>query len=167
MSELLTNLTNSTSAAAAAAAEIVTNFSSTTIAPIAASISDSFDFDLLQNYSVLINKLEQLALGVDPNLENISVNHKEFEISLANGGTVDLLGDPIASSRAGPPRITYAKGLDEADYSRVVSDIWIGIILTLLIVSVIFFICACFLYHKFQQWKNSCKYFGKREKIKL
>uniref|UniRef100_T1P7Q2 Phosphatidylglycerophosphatase A n=1 Tax=Musca domestica TaxID=7370 RepID=T1P7Q2_MUSDO len=148
MTDLLTNAT-------AAATAILSNISTTTVAPIASSISDALDLDLLQNYSVLINKLEQLALGVDSTLANISVDHKEFEISLANGGTVDLLGDPIASSRAGPPRITYAKGLDEADYSRVVSDIWIGIILTLLIVSVIFFICACFLYHKFQQWKNS------------
>ncbi|XP_073842517.1 comm3 isoform X1 [Musca autumnalis] len=153
MSDLLANIANSTTLAATAA--IASNITTTTLAPIAASISDALDLDILQNYSVLINKLEKLALGVDSTLGNISVDHKEFEISLSNSDAMDLLGDPIASSRAGPPRVTYAKGLDEADYSRVVSDIWIGIILTLLIVSVIFFICACFLYHKFQQWKNS------------
>lgn len=125
------------------------NLNNNTTTTTASLIADALDLDLLQNYSVLINKLEQLAVGVDSSLGNISVDHQEFEISL---------GDPIASSRAGPPHVTHAHGLDEAEYSRVVSDIWIGVILTLLIVSVIFFICACFLYHKFQQWKNSCKY---------
>ncbi|XP_065361360.1 uncharacterized protein comm3 [Calliphora vicina] len=120
------------------------------------STTDRFElqnFDLIQNYSVLINKLEQLALGVDATLDNIAVDHKAVELTLGNG---DLLaGDPITASRAGPPHVTLAHGLEEVEYSRVVSDIWIGVILTLLIVSVIFFICACFLYHKFQQWKNS------------
>ncbi|XP_075159657.1 comm3 isoform X1 [Haematobia irritans] len=146
--QILTNLTTA-----------VSNSTLANVTSTAASlINDTFDLDLLQNYTVLINKLEQLAVGVDPTFGNISVDHKEFEISLGSGGAsvdLDLLGDPIAASRAGPPHITYAHGLDEAEYSRVVSDIWIGVILTLLIVSVIFFICVCFLYHKFQQWKNS------------
>lgn len=113
------------------------------------------NFDLIQNYSLLINKLEQLALGVDATLDNIAVDHKAVEVTLGQGDFVG--GDPLTASRAGPPHVTLAHGLEEVEYSRVVSDIWIGVILTLLIVSVIFFICACFLYHKFQQWKNSCK----------
>lgn len=142
--EILTNLT--------------TTISNTSAASITAAAVDNFELDLLQNYSVLINKLEQIALGVDATLSNISVDHHELEISLGTPiYSNDLLGDPIAASRAGPPHVTNAHGLEEVEYSRVVSDIWIGVILTLLIVSVIFFICACFLYHKFQQWKNSCK----------
>uniref|UniRef100_A0A1I8P959 Uncharacterized protein n=1 Tax=Stomoxys calcitrans TaxID=35570 RepID=A0A1I8P959_STOCA len=150
--QIVANLTNLTTAVSNATANATTT--------AASLLADAFDLDLLQNYTVLINKLEQLAVGVDPTFGNISVDHKELEISLGGGGAnvdLDLLGDPIAASRAGPPHVTYAHGLEEAEYSRVVSDIWIGVILTLLIVSVIFFICACFLYHKFQQWKNSCK----------
>lgn len=129
--------------------------------------SEHFDIpniDLIQNYSVLINKLEQLALGVDATLDNISLDHnnKALTVALGNG---EFMGDPIAASRAGPPHVSMAHGLEEVEYSRVVSDIWIGVILTLLIVSVIFFICACFLYHKFQQWKNSCKFYIEEEKI--
>ncbi|XP_059216310.1 uncharacterized protein LOC106092403 [Stomoxys calcitrans] len=148
--QIVANLTNLTTAVSNATANATTT--------AASLLADAFDLDLLQNYTVLINKLEQLAVGVDPTFGNISVDHKELEISLGGGGAnvdLDLLGDPIAASRAGPPHVTYAHGLEEAEYSRVVSDIWIGVILTLLIVSVIFFICACFLYHKFQQWKNS------------
>ncbi|XP_037940267.1 protein commissureless 2 homolog [Teleopsis dalmanni] len=111
-------------------------------------------FDLPQNYSILINKLEQLALGLDSALGNFTVEHKDAEI-VVNGASDDfIIGLPTTAGRVPPPRIGHTH-MDEVEYSRVVSDIWIGVILTLLIVCVIFFICSCFLYHKFQQWKNS------------
>lgn len=114
-------------------------------------------FELPQNYSVLINKLERLALGLDSALGNLSLDRKEIEVAV--GGSKEFL-DPFSGPTAGghlqPARSTYNH--HETEIPLVVSDIWIGVILTLLIVSVIFFICSCFLYHKFQEWKNSCKY---------
>ncbi|XP_014093750.1 protein commissureless 2 homolog [Bactrocera oleae] len=111
-------------------------------------------FELPQNYSVLINKLERLALGLDSALGNLSLDRKEIEVAV--GGSKEFL-DPFSGPTAGghlqPARSTYNH--HETEIPLVVSDIWIGVILTLLIVSVIFFICSCFLYHKFQEWKNS------------
>ncbi|XP_039963707.1 uncharacterized protein LOC126762343 isoform X1 [Bactrocera neohumeralis] len=111
-------------------------------------------FELPQNYSVLINKLERLALGLDSALGNFSLDRKEIEVAV--GGSNEFL-DPFSGPAAGghiqPPRSAYSH--HETEIPLVVSDIWIGVILTLLIVSVIFFICSCFLYHKFQEWKNS------------
>lgn len=43
----------------------------------------------------------------------------------------------------------------EVDYNRFMGDVWVGIVLTLMIVTSIFCMCACFLYHKFRQWKAS------------
>lgn len=43
----------------------------------------------------------------------------------------------------------------EVEYSRFMGDVWVGIVLTLMIVTSIFCMCACFLYHKFRQWKAS------------
>lgn len=110
--------------------------------------------ELPQNYSLLINKLERLALGLDTALGNISLDRKEIEVAV--GGSNEFL-DPFSGPATGghiqPPRSTYSH--HETEIPLVVSDIWIGVILTLLIVSVIFFICSCFLYHKFQEWKNS------------
>lgn len=103
--------------------------------------------DLPQNYSALLNKLEKLALDLDVNLENITLAKKEVEISIS-GNSGDLVNETPHISVAGT----------EVEYSRYISDIWIGVILTLLIVSIIFFICSCFLYHKFQQWKNTCEF---------
>ncbi|EDV98677.1 uncharacterized protein LOC6570862 isoform X1 [Drosophila grimshawi] len=123
-------------------------------------------FDLPSNYSVLINKLEQLALGLDSALGNFTIDRQEVEINLSGSASAtdvadvadDLLfSDVIPAARAPPPHIAHGSRIytGNDDDFHVVSDIWIGVILTLLIVFVIFFICACFLYHKFQQWKNS------------
>jgi len=125
-------------------------------------------FDLPGNYSILINKLEQLALGLDSALGNFTIDRQEVEINLSGAATAndvadvaDDLFDVLPAARAPPPHIAHGSriytGDDGQDFAHVVSDIWIGVILTLLIVFVIFFICACFVYHKFQQWKNSCK----------
>ncbi|KAM8708551.1 hypothetical protein ACLKA7_015518 [Drosophila subpalustris] len=125
-------------------------------------------FDLPGNYSILINKLEQLALGLDSALGNFTIDRQEVEINLSGGASANdvadvaddlLFSDMIPAARAPPPHIGHNSRIytgDDEDFAHVVSDIWIGVILTLLIVFVIFFICACFLYHKFQQWKNSC-----------
>ncbi|XP_017956680.1 uncharacterized protein LOC108651462 isoform X1 [Drosophila navojoa] len=123
-------------------------------------------FDLPGNYSILINKLEQLALGLDSALGNFTIDRQEVEINLSGASANDvadvaddlIFNDVLPAAR--PPTTHIAHGSriytgEEEDFAHVVSDIWIGVILTLLIVFVIFFICACFLYHKFQQWKNS------------
>lgn len=125
-------------------------------------------FDLPGNYSILINKLEQLALGLDSALGNFTIDRQEVEINLSGASANDvadvaddlIFNDVLPAARAPTPHIAHGSRIytgEEEDFAHVVSDIWIGVILTLLIVFVIFFICACFLYHKFQQWKNSCE----------
>ncbi|KAL5291091.1 hypothetical protein ACFFRR_010479 [Megaselia abdita] len=99
--------------------------------------------EIPQNYSALLTKLEKLAIDLDVNLENITLAKKEVEISINTADSGVTIADHVP--------VTAADG----EYSRYISDIWIGVILTLLIVSIIFFICSCFLYHKFQQWKNT------------
>lgn len=39
-----------------------------------------------------------------------------------------------------------------------IADVWVGVILTLLVLSCIGCVCSCLLYYKFQEWKRSCKY---------
>lgn len=48
-------------------------------------------------------------------------------------------------------------GMTDAEYDRFVSDMWIGIVLTMLMVFIVFALCFWYMYHKFQQWKRSCK----------
>uniref|UniRef100_A0A1A9WEL2 Uncharacterized protein n=1 Tax=Glossina brevipalpis TaxID=37001 RepID=A0A1A9WEL2_9MUSC len=107
--------------------------------------TEPIEFNVFQNYSVLVKKLEQLALGVDITVSNISLDYKQDDEATPNN----------PGSLLSPQTHVTHTYIDEVEYSRVVSDIWVGVILTLLIVSVIFLICAGFLYHKFQKWKNS------------
>lgn len=43
----------------------------------------------------------------------------------------------------------------QVEYDKFMNEIWIGIVLTLIVISLVFCICSCFLYHQFRQWKSS------------
>lgn len=49
------------------------------------------------------------------------------------------------------------RGMTDEEYSRFVSDMWIGIVLSMLVVFIVLALCLWFLFHKFQQWKRQCK----------
>lgn len=52
-----------------------------------------------------------------------------------------------------------AKDTTEPEYEQFLADVWVGIVLTLMVLSCICCMCSCLLYHKFQQWKRSGEYF--------
>lgn len=60
----------------------------------------------------------------------------------------------IAFGRENP---NFKHGMSSAEYERFVNDMWIGIILTMLMVLIVFSLCVWYMYHKFQQWKRHCK----------
>ncbi|XP_048507679.1 uncharacterized protein LOC105686764 [Athalia rosae] len=43
--------------------------------------------------------------------------------------------------------------MSEAEYEQFLADVWVGVVLTLMVLSCICCMCSCLLYHKFQQWK--------------
>ncbi|XP_058830552.1 protein commissureless 2 homolog [Topomyia yanbarensis] len=60
------------------------------------------------------------------------------------------------ASRSGPARLgDGSEQLLDPTYERFIGDVWVGIVLTLMILSSIFCMCSCFLYHKFRQWQRS------------
>jgi uncharacterized Fe-S cluster-containing radical SAM superfamily protein len=46
----------------------------------------------------------------------------------------------------------------EEEYEKFLADIWVGVVLTLMVLSCVCCVCSCLLYHKFQQWKRSGKF---------
>ncbi|KAF5275638.1 hypothetical protein FQA39_LY06750 [Lamprigera yunnana] len=42
----------------------------------------------------------------------------------------------------------------DPQYEQFLADVWVGIILTLIVISCVCCMCSCLLYHKFQQWKR-------------
>lgn len=45
----------------------------------------------------------------------------------------------------------------DTETEQFLADVWVGIVLTLMVLSCVCFMCTCFIYHKFQQWKSRGK----------
>lgn len=43
----------------------------------------------------------------------------------------------------------------DEEYEQFLADVWVGVVLTLMVLSCVCCVCSCLLYHKFQQWKRS------------
>ncbi|CAG9862742.1 unnamed protein product [Phyllotreta striolata] len=44
--------------------------------------------------------------------------------------------------------------VSDQEYEQFLADVWVGIVLTLMVLSCVCFMCSCLIYHKFQQWKT-------------
>lgn len=49
---------------------------------------------------------------------------------------------------------TEVTALSDPIYEQFLADVWVGIVLTLMVLSCVCFMCSCLIYHKFQEWKN-------------
>lgn len=52
-------------------------------------------------------------------------------------------------------RETGTRYKEQEQYDRFLADVWVGIVLTLMVLSCVCCVCSCLLYHRFQQWKRS------------
>ncbi|KAH8370722.1 hypothetical protein KR093_004809 [Drosophila rubida] len=44
---------------------------------------------------------------------------------------------------------------EQIEYDKFMNEVWIGIVFTLILISMVFCICSCFLYHQFRTWKRN------------
>lgn len=51
-----------------------------------------------------------------------------------------------------------SKTMSDIEYERFMNEVWITLVLVLFILSIVFCLCSCLLYHKFRQWKRSGKF---------
>ena len=85
--------------------------------------------NLPRNYTLFIDELKRIALG---------------------GSRAD--NSPVLSH-------IINHGMTQDEYDRFVNDMWIGIILTLLMLFIVFSLCFWYMFHKFQHWRANCKFF--------
>lgn len=52
---------------------------------------------------------------------------------------------------------TEVRPLSDPVYEQFLADVWVGIVLTLMVLSCVCFMCSCLIYHKFQEWKHRGK----------
>lgn len=50
--------------------------------------------------------------------------------------------------------IESQREMSEQEYEQFLADVWVGVVLTLMVLSCVCCMCSCLLYHKFQQWKR-------------
>lgn len=97
-----------------------------------------------------VYRQEDIAVETIRLPRNYTLFMNELKRFTSFGGGVDGSGD-----HGGMPHNRH--GMTDAEYDRFVSDMWIGIALTMLMVFIVFALCFWYMYHKFQQWKRSCK----------
>lgn len=93
---------------------------------------------LTKNYTLFVNEIRRFAFGNEPNTNSTATN-----------GYINSNNH-------------HNHGMSDEEYARFVSDMWIGIVLTMLMVFIVFALCFWYMYHKFQQWKQSCKFRKRR-----
>lgn len=101
----------------------------------AAEIAAVETIRLPRNYTLFVNELKRFTFGGE-------------DVGVTEQGGVDSV-NVMPHNR---------HGMTDAEYERFVSDMWIGIVLTMLMVIIVFALCFWYMYHKFQQWKRSCKF---------
>lgn len=93
-----------------------------------------------------------IGMGVsEPLLTSGEYNSSDFNLlsSLQNYASRGGGGGPVGFTADGSEQLL------DPTYERFIGDVWVGIVLTLMILSSIFCMCSCFLYHKFRQWQRS------------
>uniref|UniRef100_W8BZD1 Protein commissureless n=1 Tax=Ceratitis capitata TaxID=7213 RepID=W8BZD1_CERCA len=78
--------------------------------------------------------------------------------SLGGDENMDLYGMPpppnhIAIDSTGFDSIDEMQR--QLEYDKFMNEVWIGIVLTLILISMVFCFCSCFLYHQFRMWKRN------------
>ncbi|SPP89730.1 protein commissureless 2 [Drosophila guanche] len=43
----------------------------------------------------------------------------------------------------------------QLEYDKFMNEVWMGIVFTMILISLVFCICSCFLYHQFRTWKHN------------
>lgn len=124
---------------------------------ISFEISSDFEvktFKLPQNYTLFVNELRKLAFGNDAGMDDAN-----SDIGNSGGGGGGNNDNNNNNNNNYYHHHYNNHGMTDAEYARFVSDMWIGIVLTMLMVLIVFALCFWYMYHKFQQWKRSCKCF--------
>lgn len=76
-----------------------------------------------------------------------------------NNYTASVIFTELADDIGKTSGFFHAGNMTNEEYEQFLADLWVGIVLTLMVLSCVCCMCSCLLYHKFQQWKRSGKFF--------
>lgn len=85
-------------------------------------------------------------------LNEVAQNSSEV-VSVGNGMDLDFATNHVVLDSSSVDQLQQ-----QLEYDKFMNEVWIGIVFTLILISMVFCICSCFLYHQFRTWKRNCKY---------
>ncbi|XP_017864410.1 PREDICTED: protein commissureless [Drosophila arizonae] len=81
-------------------------------------------------------------------------HHKLNEATLQNSSEVSMDFD-FAANHVVLDSSSVDQLQQQLEYDKFMNEVWIGIVFTLILISMVFCICSCFLYHQFRTWKRN------------
>lgn len=81
------------------------------------------------------------------------VAQNSSEVVTGNGMDLDFATNHVVLDSSSVDQLQQ-----QLEYDKFMNEVWIGIVFTLILISMVFCICSCFLYHQFRTWKRNCKY---------
>lgn len=143
--------------AGAAAQQILTSGRSSPVAEVAAASSTP----TISTLDALANSdfLKQIGAQI---LSSIQLKHHLPARNASSGlsGSADEIMDFDLANRVVLDSSSVDQLQQQLEYDKFMNEVWIGIVFTLILISMVFCICSCFLYHQFRTWKRNCKYFA-------
>lgn len=88
----------------------------------------------------------------------LGIGESRITIEVPNGAELESLAQNL-TLLVTEIEETMVRGEPE-DEEQLITDVWVGIVLTLLVLSCAASMCACMLYHRFQLWKRRGNYFS-------
>ncbi|XP_061394237.1 protein commissureless 1 [Musca vetustissima] len=117
---------------------------------------DNHHIDNMMNFKRLLEKVGNTAY------DTISAEHNHH-----HSGLVDSLGQPITHEQISNSAVLNMADLKTlsgwerffagADMNSLINYLWVGVVTSLVILTVIFVLFSCYFYRKFRQWKKCNK----------
>ncbi|EDW94926.1 protein commissureless 2 [Drosophila yakuba] len=90
-------------------------------------------------------------------LSSIQLKHQHQlnEVSHPKNSTSEEIMDFDLANRVILDSSSVDQLQQQLEYDKFMNEVWIGIVFTLILISMVFCICSCFLYHQFRTWKRN------------
>ncbi|XP_017112570.1 protein commissureless 2 [Drosophila elegans] len=82
-------------------------------------------------------------------------HHQLSEVSHPKNSTSEDIMDFDLANRVVLDSSSVDQLQQQLEYDKFMNEVWIGIVFTLILISMVFCICSCFLYHQFRTWKRN------------
>ncbi|XP_034483364.1 protein commissureless 1 [Drosophila innubila] len=108
--------------------------------------------DALHSFNALLQRIGNAAVNYDSSANSHSISTEQ----LSNSVVLDL-ADLRDSSNEADKNSTWEQIFGDADMHAIVNYLWIGVVTSLVVLSLIFILFSCYFYRKFRTWKKCNK----------